>query len=105
MLRNYRWGVRVEKQEKLIKVKPACEYPSQWDDLIGPGGKVIATIYTLEEGAKDQHGLGITKGKDGIYDIVVYAKEINSEVVRNALKDLEKVTGSRYVFETSRLRA
>ncbi len=87
-----------KKRKKIIKVRPTCEYPCQWDDLIDSCKKVIATIYTLEEGEKDNLKPMITKGKDGIYDIVVYAKEINNEVARNALKDLEKVTGKRYVF-------
>ena len=91
----------MKERKKIIRVKPTCEYPCQWDDLIGPSGKVIATIYTLEEGERDNLNPGIVKGKDGIYDIVVHAKEINNEVVRNALQDLEKVTGKRYVFAGS----
>lgn len=83
---------------KRIRIRPACEYPCQWDDLIDSHKKVFATIYTFEEGEKDNLKPGITKGKDGIYDIVVHSEEINNEVVRNALKDLEKVTGKRYVF-------
>ncbi len=85
----------------IIRVKPTCEYPSQWDDLIDSHNKVIATIYTIEEAEKDNLKPGITKGKDGIYDIVVYSKEVNNEVVKNALKDLEKVTNKRYVFASS----
>lgn len=88
----------MKENKKIIKVRPTCEYPCQWDDLIDSRKKLIATIYTLEEGEKDNLKPGISKGKDGIYDIVVYAKEINNEVARNALKDLEKVTGKRYVF-------
>lgn len=84
-----------------IRVRPTCEYPCQWDDLIDSRRKVIATIYTYEEGEKDNLKPGITKGKDGIYDIVVHSNEINNEVVRNALKDLEKVTNKRYVFAGS----
>lgn len=91
----------MKKNKKIIKVRPTCEYPCQWDDLIDSRKKVIATIYTLEEGEKDNLKPGIKKGKDGIYDIVVHAKEINNEVVRNALKDLEKVIGERYVFAGS----
>lgn len=83
---------------KAIRIRPTGEYPCQWDDLIEPGRKVRATVYTLEEGKKDHLKPGITKGKDGVYDIVVDAKEINNEVARNALKDLGKVTGRRYVF-------
>lgn len=94
-------GLMMKERKKIIRVIPACEYPCQWDDLIGPSGKVVATIYTFEEGGKDNLKSGITKGKDGIYDIVVHAKEINNEVVRNALKDLEKVTGTPYVFVSS----
>ncbi len=81
-----------------MRIKPTSEYPSQWDDLIGPNKKVIATIYTSKEGKKDSLNSGITKGKDGIYDIVAHAKEINNAVVRNALKNLGKVTGMQYIF-------
>ena len=91
----------MRKHKKIIKVRLTCEYPCQWDDLINSHKKVIATIYTIDEGKKDNLKPGITKGKDGIFDIVVYSKEINNEVVRNALKDLEKVTNKRYVFEVS----
>ena len=91
----------MRKHKKIIKVRPTCEYPCQWDDLINSHKKVIATIYTLDEGKNDNLKPGITKGKDGIFDIVVYSKEINNEVVRNALQDLEKVTNKRYVFASS----
>ena len=86
----------MSKKEKIIKIRPTTEYPCQWDDLIGPKRKVIATIYTVEEGKKDNLKLGINKGKDGIYDIVVSAKEINNQMVRNALGNLGKVTGYQY---------
>ena len=88
----------IKEHKKIIRVRPTCEYPCQWDDLIDSRKKVIATIYTLKEGEKDNLKTGMTKGKNGIYDIVVHSKEINNEVVRNTLKDLEKVTGKRYVF-------
>lgn len=91
-------GALMKKHKKPIQAKPTSEYPCQWDDLIDSEKRVIATIYTLEEGKKDNLKLGITKEKDGIYDIVVHSKEINNEVVKNALKDLEKVTGERYRF-------
>lgn len=94
-------GLTVKERRKIIRLRPSGEYPCQWDDLIDSRKKVVATIYTLEEGEKDNIKSGITKGKDGIYDIVVHAKEINNEVVRNALRDLEKVTDKRYVFTGS----
>lgn len=86
---------------KMHRIRQTCEYPCQWDDLINSHNKVIATIYTINEGKKDSLKPGITKGKDGIYDIVVHSNEINNEVARNALKDLEKVTNKRYVFAGS----
>src|SRR3990172_13261059 len=89
----------MKNRQRIIRVRQSCEYPCQWDDLISHDKKVIATIYTVEEGKKDKLKPGIKKGKDGIYDIVVYTKEINNEVVKNALKDLQKVTGKRYAFE------
>lgn len=88
----------MKDSRKTMKIRPSCEYPCQWDDLIGSRKKVVATIYTVEEGKKSNRKPGITKGKDNIYDIVVNAKDINNEVVRNALKDLGKVTGKRYIF-------
>jgi len=89
------------KNIKAIKLKPTGEYPCQWDDLIDSENNVIATIYTIEEGKKDNLKHGITKGNDGIYDIVVRSKEITDEVVKYALSDLEKITNKRYVFDTS----
>jgi len=91
----------MKAEKRTIKVKPTCQYPCQWDDLIDSRKQLIATVYTLEEGEKDNLKPGITKSKDGIYDIVVHAEGINNEVVRNALKDLEKVTGTRYIFAGS----
>lgn len=96
-----RQGFETKRHKKIVRVKPTCDYPCQWDDLINSHNKVIATIYTIEEAEKDNPKPGITKGKDGIFDIVVYSKEINNEVVRNALQDLEKVTNKRYVFASS----
>lgn len=84
--------------KKVVKIKPTGEYPCQWDDLIDDKGKTIATIYTEEEAKKDGLKTGIRKGRDGVYDIVVWAREINNEVVRNALKDLGKKTGTNYVL-------
>lgn len=92
---------RLKNSREITKIRPTCEYPCQWDDLIDSRKKVIATIYTLQEGKKDNLKPGITKGKDGIYDIVAHARDINNEVVRNALRDLEKVTGKRYRFVCS----
>lgn len=88
-------------EEKQIKIMPTVEYPCQCDDLIDEKGSVMATVYTEEEAKEDGLKLGITKGKDGIYDIVTSAKEINNEVVRNALKDLSKRTKKKYRFVAS----
>lgn len=88
----------MKEHKKIIKVNPTSEYPCQWDDLIDSRKKVVATIYTLEEGEKDNLKPGITRGEDSIYDIVVHAQEINNEVVKNALEDLGNITDKRYVF-------
>lgn len=87
-------------KEKIIRIKPTGQYPCQWDDLINKKNKTIATIYTENEAKGDGLKFGITKGKDGVYDIVTSAKEINNEVVRNALKDLSKKTKKKYQFIT-----
>lgn len=88
------------KKLKAVEVKPIGEYPCQWDDFIDSKNNVIATIYTLTEGKKDSLKSGITKGTDGIYDIVVDSREINTGVLLNALKDLEKFTGKLYPLAT-----
>lgn len=72
---------KMKRREKRIEIRPACEYPSQWDDLPGPDNTVIATIYTVKEGAEDDRKPGIVQGKDGVYDIVVRAKEINMRLL------------------------
>jgi len=86
---------------KKINIYPTVQFPCQWDDLvvkIGKNKKTIATIYTEKEAEKDNLKLGIGKGNDGIYDIVIDGAEINNEVVRNSLKDLEKRTHNSYKF-------
>ena len=85
-----------------INVYSTSQFPCQWEDLIIKNRqktkKLIATIYTEREALKDNLGFGIKRGEDGVYDIVVDALEINNEVVRNALKDLEKKTCQKYKF-------
>lgn len=84
-----------------INVYPTSQFPCGWDDLIikkGKAKKVIATIYTEKEAEKNGLKFGIRKGRDEIYDIVVDATDINNEVVKSALKGLEKKTRKRYSF-------
>ena len=95
-------GVQVEM--KKIRVYQTIEFPCPYEDLVvkGKQGKItIATIYT-EGYAKKYTTINslprIKKSKNGIYDIVVDASEINNEIVRNALKDLEKKTHKKYKF-------
>jgi len=83
---------------KPIKAYQTCEYPSQWDDLINLDKEVIATISTTKEASRDKRKKGIIKAGDGIYDIVVEAKEINDKIVKDAIENLSKVTGKKYEF-------
>ena len=89
---------------KKIRVYQTSEFPCPYEDLIVKGERrkiTIATIYTegyAKKCTKIKPLPRIKKSKGGIYDIVVDASEINSEVVRNALKDLEKKTHKRYKF-------
>ena len=87
----------MRRNRKTVYVRPTGEYPCQWDDLVGPDRKVIATIYSTEEGKKGIRKPGIRKGWDGIYDIVTPTMEINNEVVRNALDELSKKTKRNFV--------
>ena len=88
------------RTRRIVKVRPTGEYPCQWDDLIIPEKKTLATIYTLSEGKKDGLKAGIRKADDGVYDVVVKASKINYRVVRNTLKELEKITHCSYVFDS-----
>lgn len=85
---------------KSIKIYPTSEYPSEWDDLIDLRKRVIATIYGREYGIKEKCKIGITRAKDGIYDIVVQVKEINNKVVQDALGKLSEITKKKYKFES-----
>lgn len=87
---------------KSINVYSTSQFPSQWDDLITKEKRLIATLYTKKEAKKDNISFGVKKAKDGIYDIVVDATEINNEIVKNALKDLTKKTNKKYRFVSKR---
>lgn len=104
-LRKWLTPIRKEKirpasenrsSKSVIFITPTGEYPSQWDDLIDASRRTIATIYTEQEAKKNHLARGIKKGKDGVYDIVVDAAEINHEMVRNALTKLAKKTSRSY---------
>jgi hypothetical protein len=82
----------------VVRVKPTSEYPCQWDDLVGAGGGTLATIYTFNEVRKEGLKPGITRGSDGVYDIVMSLEEIDHVVVRKALKELGKITSVRYIL-------
>jgi len=84
--------------KRKILVYSKTEYPCQRDDLITKKGKTIATIYTEKEAEKEKLAQGIRKAKNGIYDIVICGTEINNEIARNALKNLEKKTNKEYRF-------
>ena len=89
------------KSIKTIKVYSTAQFPCQWDDLVikeKKKKKLIATIYSKKEAEKDNLGFGIKKARDNIYDLVVDASEINNQVVRDALQDLEKRTHKKYKF-------
>ena len=83
---------------KINKIHSDVQYPCQYDDLFDEKGKLIATIYTEKDAKEDGLRQGVSKGRDGIYNIVTSAKEINNEVVRNGLEELSRKTGKRYEF-------
>ena len=62
--------------------------------------KVHATVYTLMSAKKDPPNSnpkpGITKGKDGIWDVIIDVPELKKTVVRKSLVELSKMTGIRY---------
>lgn len=85
---------------KIIELETSGEYPCSWDDLINLKGNTYATIYALEEARRDPedslYRTGITKGDDGIWDIIVDVPELTIDAVRHSLKDLSKKTGIEY---------
>jgi len=82
-----------------MNLKTTGEYPCQWDDIVNERGKTYATIYTLKNAREDEiTKAGITKKKDGIFDMVVDAPELTKELVQTALKKLSKITGIEYKF-------
>ena len=70
--------------------------PARSVDLIYNKNKIYAVVYTLAEAAEDKLALGVTKAKDGIYDIVLDVPEVNVSVIEKALKELSKITTLEY---------
>lgn len=84
-----------------INLRTTGEYPCQWDDLIDEHGKTYATVYTLKNARGDGvTEAGITQSSDGIFDIVIDAPKLTKDVVRNSLKELSKITGIEYKFNS-----
>ena len=80
-----------------MNLKTTGEYPCQWDDIINEKRKTYAAIYTLKNAREDEiTKAGITKKKDGIFDIVIDAPKLTKNIVQNALKELSKITGIEY---------
>ena len=89
-------------KNKIIHLKTLIKYLCQWDDLLDKYMKVHATVYTLRNAKKDPPisvpKLGITKGEDDVWDIIIDVPELTKDIVRNSLKELTKITGTKYVF-------
>lgn len=83
--------------KKPIELYTLIEYPTNYDDLVDKKKKTVAAIYTLAYASVKVQG--ITKAKDGIYDIVVGAREINNLIVNIALKDLSRHAGREFIFK------
>ena len=80
-----------------MNLKTTSEYPCKWDDLINEQRETYATIYTLKNAREEGIiKIGITKKKDGIFDIVVDVPELTKELVQTAIKELSKITGIEY---------
>ncbi len=80
-----------------MNLKTTGKYPCQWDDIINKKRETYATIYTLKNARGDNiTKAGITKKKDGIFDIVIDAPELTKELVQTAIKELSKITGIEY---------
>lgn len=81
---------------EIIYVKPVGLFPCQWEDFVNDSKRTVVTIYTRENAKNDGPELGITKGDDGIYDIVVDFPEITEKIARDCLEELSKITGIEY---------
>ncbi len=86
--------------KKIIKLRTTGKYPCQYDDLIDENNLTRATFYTLEEIKKDLSSSkeGITKGTDGVYDIVLELEELTIKDVRKALEMLGKFCNFEFVL-------
>ena len=84
--------------EKLELMRSTNEYPCLWDDLLKKDQSTYTTVYTLEEKRKDDLNTipRISKGQDGIWDIVLDVKQLTLDNVANSLKNLSQITGIEY---------
>jgi len=81
----------------MVLLKSTGRYPCQWDDLVGPDGRVAVTIYTLREKLIDGPAVpGVSLCEDGIFDIVVDVPELTEDVVAEALAALPARAGKEY---------
>jgi len=73
-----------------------------WEDLLDVvKQQTHATVYTLKYAREDKDmpkEPGITQGKDGIYHIIIDAKELTKTNIKNALEKLTEITGIDYLF-------
>ena len=86
---------------EVIILEPDDCFPCEWTDLFNiKTGRIYATVYTLDNTRSDYvrriKRTGITKGEDSIFYIVFNVPELEHAVVRNALKDLAKITNKEY---------
>ena len=74
------------------------ELPCEWEDLITAQRNTYVTIHTLQEAKEDQLALGVSKGEDGVYDVVLDVPTLTCDVIKDALRLLSKVTGVNYRY-------
>jgi len=89
--------------KKSIKLAPMEPVPTKkWNNLLDIiNQKTHATVYTLEYAREDPDmpkEPGITQGNDGIYLIVIDAKELTKTNINAALSKLTEKTGIEYKF-------
>ena len=71
-------------------------FPSDWEDLVNSDYQTIATVYTRKEAECDGLTVGVTRGKDGVYDIVIDAPRLTRKLVCESLGALREMSGVSY---------
>jgi len=90
------------------KVNTTGDYPCAFDDLLSESGHVVISVWTLKEATyefehysehDDAPKPGVSKGVDGVYDIILDTPQLTKDDIRKALALLAKEMDVHYKLE------